>query len=173
MLNNILTDDLDDWSQHKLPDFVTKLIGDSFLFQASYGLTANCLLYFIHCYWKWFWALLTTLLNLLIRFQIKGLRIWKMQLLDEQHILIKYASEEVVTLRSSEPNAQVGPVCYDHKLSTKPSEECCFLVLSSVVPLVHNSYCLAPKYNLYVLINLGQGGVKYVSKSFLECNYRI
>ncbi len=40
-------------------------------------------------------------------FQIKGLRIWKMQLLDEEHILIKYASEEVVTLRSSEPNAQV------------------------------------------------------------------
>jgi de-etiolated-1 len=41
-------------------------------------------------------------------FQIKGLRIWKMQLLDEEHILIKYASEEVVTLRSSEPNAQVN-----------------------------------------------------------------
>jgi len=51
------------------------------------------------------------MLKLLIRFQIKGLRIWKMQLLDEHHILIKYASEEVVTLRSSEPNAQVGPVC--------------------------------------------------------------
>ena len=32
---------------------------------------------------------------------------WKMQLLDEHHVLIKYASEEVVTLRSSEPNAQV------------------------------------------------------------------
>ena len=25
---------------------------------------------------------------------------WKMQLLDEEHILIKYASEDVVTLRS-------------------------------------------------------------------------
>ena len=31
---------------------------------------------------------------------------WKMQLLDEDHILIKYASEEVVTLRSPEPNSQ-------------------------------------------------------------------
>jgi de-etiolated-1 len=38
---------------------------------------------------------------------------WKMQLLDEHHILIKYASEEVVTLRSSEPNAQVS---YFHRL---------------------------------------------------------
>ena len=48
-----------------------------------------------------------SLLHNLFVLQIKGLRIWKMQLLDEQHILIKYASEEVVTLRSSEPNAQV------------------------------------------------------------------
>ena len=31
-----------------------------------------------------------------------------MQLLDETHLLIKYASEEVVTLRSSEPNSQVS-----------------------------------------------------------------
>ena len=31
---------------------------------------------------------------------------WKMQLLDNSHLLIKYASEEVVTLRSSEPNSQ-------------------------------------------------------------------
>lgn len=34
------------------------------------------------------------------------LRMWKMQLLDEDHLLIKYASEEVVTLRASEPNSQ-------------------------------------------------------------------
>lgn len=33
---------------------------------------------------------------------------WKMQLLDENHLLIKYASEEVVTLRSSEPNSQAS-----------------------------------------------------------------
>ena len=32
---------------------------------------------------------------------------WKMQLLDREHLLIKYASEEVVTLRSGEPNSQV------------------------------------------------------------------
>jgi len=38
--------------------------------------------------------------------QIRWLRIWKMQLLDEDHLLIKYASEDVVTLRSNEPNSQ-------------------------------------------------------------------
>ena len=38
--------------------------------------------------------------------QVKALRMWKMQLLDEEHVLIKYSSEEVVTLRSGEPNSQ-------------------------------------------------------------------
>lgn len=36
----------------------------------------------------------------------KSLRLWKMQLLDENHLLIKYASEDVVTLKSNEPNSQ-------------------------------------------------------------------
>nr|CAG4651641.1 EOG090X028J [Triops cancriformis] len=36
----------------------------------------------------------------------RSLRMWKMQLLDEVHLLIKYASEDVVTLRSQEPNTQ-------------------------------------------------------------------
>ncbi|XP_069365148.1 uncharacterized protein [Maniola hyperantus] len=36
----------------------------------------------------------------------KTLRMWKMQLLDEDHLFIKYASEEVVTLRVAEPNSQ-------------------------------------------------------------------
>lgn len=38
--------------------------------------------------------------------QFTALRLWKMQLLDEDHLLIKYASEEVVTLRVSDPNSQ-------------------------------------------------------------------
>merc|ERR1719204_2116513 len=38
--------------------------------------------------------------------QVRCLRMWKMQLLDREHLLIKYASEEVVTLRSGEPNSQ-------------------------------------------------------------------
>ena len=38
--------------------------------------------------------------------QFCKLRMWKMQLLDENHLLIKYASEEVVTLRTSDPNSQ-------------------------------------------------------------------
>ncbi|XP_030020170.1 DET1 homolog [Manduca sexta] len=36
----------------------------------------------------------------------RSLRMWKMQLLDEDHLFIKYASEEVVTLRVAEPNSQ-------------------------------------------------------------------
>nr|CAG4641511.1 EOG090X028J [Eurycercus lamellatus] len=35
-----------------------------------------------------------------------ALRLWKMQLLDEEHLLLKYASEDVVTLRAPEPNTQ-------------------------------------------------------------------
>ncbi|GLH03507.1 hypothetical protein R5R35_014388 [Gryllus longicercus] len=38
--------------------------------------------------------------------QFKSLRMWKMQLLDENHLLIKYASDDVVTLRATEPNSQ-------------------------------------------------------------------
>lgn len=38
--------------------------------------------------------------------QYKLLRIWKMQLLDENLLLIKYASEAVVTLKAQEPNSQ-------------------------------------------------------------------
>lgn len=38
--------------------------------------------------------------------QFKTLRMWKMQLLDENHLLIKYASEEVVTLKINDPNSQ-------------------------------------------------------------------
>lgn len=34
------------------------------------------------------------------------LRLWKMQLLDEAHLLLKYASEDVVTLRATEANTQ-------------------------------------------------------------------
>ncbi|XP_017786088.1 PREDICTED: DET1 homolog [Nicrophorus vespilloides] len=36
----------------------------------------------------------------------KSLRIWKMQLLDENHILLKYASEDVVTLKSNDASSQ-------------------------------------------------------------------
>lgn len=38
--------------------------------------------------------------------QYRQLRIWKMQLLDENLLLIKYASEAVVTLKTHEPNSQ-------------------------------------------------------------------
>ncbi|ELU14951.1 hypothetical protein CAPTEDRAFT_208808 [Capitella teleta] len=38
--------------------------------------------------------------------QFLKLRMWKMQLLDEQHLFIKYASEDVVTLKIHDPNLQ-------------------------------------------------------------------
>lgn len=38
----------------------------------------------------------------------KALKLWKMQLLDENHLLIKYASEEVVTQKSTDANSQVS-----------------------------------------------------------------
>ena len=37
---------------------------------------------------------------------LRALRLWKMQLLDETYLLLKYASEDVVTLRAPEPNNQ-------------------------------------------------------------------
>ena len=36
----------------------------------------------------------------------RNLKMWKMQLLDEDHVFIKYASEDVVTLRANDPNSQ-------------------------------------------------------------------
>lgn len=36
---------------------------------------------------------------------MNALRMWKMQLLDRNHILVRYASEEVATLQASDPNA--------------------------------------------------------------------
>ncbi|XP_034255065.1 DET1 homolog [Thrips palmi] len=40
--------------------------------------------------------------------QLKSLRMWKMQLIDEDHLLIKYACEDVVTLQAAEPNSQAS-----------------------------------------------------------------
>ncbi|GAB6020622.1 acid phosphatase det1 [Chamberlinius hualienensis] len=38
--------------------------------------------------------------------QFRLLKLWKMQLLDEEHLLLKYASEDVVTLRAQDPSSQ-------------------------------------------------------------------
>ncbi|XP_063216321.1 DET1 homolog [Bacillus rossius redtenbacheri] len=38
--------------------------------------------------------------------QFRALRMWKMQLLDEDHLLIKFAGEDVVTLKAAEPNSR-------------------------------------------------------------------
>jgi de-etiolated-1 len=40
--------------------------------------------------------------------QFLGLRMWKMQLLDEDHLLIKYSDEAVVTLKVHEPNSHAS-----------------------------------------------------------------
>ncbi|XP_065334852.1 DET1 homolog [Cloeon dipterum] len=36
---------------------------------------------------------------------IRSLKLWKMQLLDEDHLLMKYADEDVVTMKTLEPNS--------------------------------------------------------------------
>lgn len=38
--------------------------------------------------------------------EYQALRMWKMQLLDDNHLLIKYATEDVVILKAPEPNSQ-------------------------------------------------------------------
>lgn len=43
---------------------------------------------------------------ILLLFQFRELRLWKMQLLDENHVLLKYASEDVVVLKTTETNSQ-------------------------------------------------------------------
>ena len=51
--------------------------------------------------------------------QFRLLRMWKMQLLDGTHLLIKYASEDVVTLRISDPNSQPSFFVVYNMLSTE------------------------------------------------------
>uniref|UniRef100_UPI00358E19AB DET1 homolog isoform X2 n=1 Tax=Myxine glutinosa TaxID=7769 RepID=UPI00358E19AB len=45
--------------------------------------------------------------------QLRRLRMWKMQLLDEVHLLIKYASEDVVTLKVTDPSQPSFFVVYN------------------------------------------------------------
>lgn len=51
--------------------------------------------------------------------QYKSLRMWKMQLLDDDHLLIKYASEDVVTLKATEPNTHLAYFVVYHIWETK------------------------------------------------------
>ena len=37
--------------------------------------------------------------------QFKNLRMWKMQLLDAQHLLIRYATEDMITMKTQDPNS--------------------------------------------------------------------
>ncbi|KAL3281566.1 hypothetical protein HHI36_004774 [Cryptolaemus montrouzieri] len=48
-----------------------------------------------------------------------SLRMWKMQLLDENHLLIKYASEDVVTLRVTDANNQPSFIVVFNILESK------------------------------------------------------
>lgn len=43
--------------------------------------------------------------------QLRRLRMWKMQLLDEHHLFIKYTSEDVVTLRVTDPSQVCVRAC--------------------------------------------------------------
>lgn len=47
------------------------------------------------------------------------LRMWKIQMLDKTHLLIKYASEDVITLRSPDPNTQPSFFVVYNMVTTK------------------------------------------------------
>ena len=49
----------------------------------------------------------------------RWLRMWKMQLLDENHLLIKYANEDVVMLRIQDPNSQPSFFVVYNMVNTK------------------------------------------------------
>ncbi|XP_014239003.1 DET1 homolog [Trichogramma pretiosum] len=51
--------------------------------------------------------------------QLKSLKMWKMQLLDTDHILIRYASEDVATLQATEPNSQPALIVIYNMSSAK------------------------------------------------------
>lgn len=51
--------------------------------------------------------------------QFKELRIWKMQMLDENHLLLKYASEDVVVLKTTESNSQPSLFVVYNIIATK------------------------------------------------------
>ena len=55
---------------------------------------------------------------------------WKMQLLDEETLLIKYAHEDVVTVRCPEPNAQVSFVVIYNVITTEARENELIVLLS-------------------------------------------
>lgn len=72
--------------------------------------------------------------------QFRELRMWKMQLVDSSHLLIKYASEDVVTLRVQDPNTQPA-----------------FFVLYNF----HNAQVLYNFHNAQVLYNFHNAQVLY------------
>ncbi|CAD6240862.1 GSCOCG00008965001-RA-CDS [Cotesia congregata] len=51
--------------------------------------------------------------------QFEALRMWKMQLLDTNHILVRYASEEVATLQTTDPNAHPALLVVYNMVSAK------------------------------------------------------
>ncbi|XP_074111987.1 de-etiolated protein 1 abo [Cotesia typhae] len=51
--------------------------------------------------------------------QFDALRMWKMQLLDTNHILVRYASEEVATLQTTDPNAHPALLVVYNMVSAK------------------------------------------------------
>lgn len=86
--------------------------------------------------------------------QLKRLRMWKMQLLDEHHLFIKYTSEDVVTLRVTDPS-QVERTHrkYDLSLNSSLSSLCCFPQPLSLCPLLfvlcnRNSSFRSPRIRL-------------------------
>lgn len=89
-----------------------------------------------------------------------------MQLLDEHHLFIKYTSEDVVTLRVTDPS-QVRGLTHAHlHLNSCPSSLCCFPLPPLFVLYNKDSSSRCPRtrfnYRLFSVLRLINGDNKWI-----------
>ena len=75
--------------------------------------------------------------------QLRQLRMWKMQLLDEQHLFIKYTSEDVVTMRVSDPTQVHMPLALLSLSSHSPHLSHSVFLSSLILSFSLLSFCLS------------------------------
>lgn len=103
--------------------------------------------------------------------QLRRLRMWKMQLLDEHHLFIKYTSEDVVTLRVTDPSQVDNTHTHTHRSVHVNSSLCAllfcspgFLRLSFVVLAVQHEFLLQVSEDTFVPRILFSPGFIYDDK---------
>ncbi|XP_077935020.1 DET1 homolog isoform X4 [Halichoerus grypus] len=121
--------------------------------------------------------------------QLRQLRMWKMQLLDENHLFIKYTSEDVVTLRVTDPSQNVSldnkfgdseeranqsatkraEPRISHWLAVGPVIGDCRTLFRKTLPAIHGkmlSRIFLLNHSLYILKKGGWWGVIWLEISF-------